>query len=122
MEGSTKETVSVEDAREEIAGEAAQPVDIRDDEAWVEAHVPGAIHIPTDRLDDLVDQLSKDDRLIVVGDKSDNGESMVASLRERGFDAAAIDGGMEAWMSKNFTIQPSDDPDSSDDPDALRGT
>ncbi len=32
-------------------------------------------------------------------------------LCTRGYDAVAVDGGMEDWVSKGFQIQPTADPD-----------
>jgi hypothetical protein len=32
-------------------------------------------------------------------------------LSERGYDAVAVDGGMDDWVSESYPIQPTDDPD-----------
>jgi hypothetical protein len=47
----------------------------------------------------------------VVGDDKGECARVVESLRERGFEASAIKGGMKAWKDENFTLQPSEDPD-----------
>jgi rhodanese-related sulfurtransferase len=39
----------------------------------------------------------------------------VSALRERGFDAAVLEGGVDAWRDEDFKLQPSDDPEVSPD-------
>jgi rhodanese-related sulfurtransferase len=60
---------------------------VRSDEEWSEGHVPGAIHLP-------------------------DGEARTPKdLRERGYDAVAVDGGMDDWIAEDFNVQPTEDPD-----------
>jgi rhodanese-related sulfurtransferase len=119
------ERIGVEQAREEIAGGDAQAVDVRDDDAWNDGHPPGAIHIPRDRLESDTDELDSDGRVAVFADDDDAAAEAASLLRERGFEAVAVKGGMDAWKSEGFNLQPSPDPDedaeiepdSSPDPD-----
>ena len=62
-----EETVGVEQAREAVAGGDAKALDIRDEEEWSGAHVPGAIHIPAEKLESGIDDLDLDSeqRLVV---------------------------------------------------------
>jgi hypothetical protein len=47
----------------------------------------------------------------VVGDDDDQSAEVAGSLREHGFEARVMEGGMKAWKDENFTLQPSEDPD-----------
>ena len=105
------QTVNVEEARQAIAGDGAVAIDVRDADEWAEGHVPGALHLPEGELESRLEDLPKDQRLIVVGEKGDPGTGVAADLRDRGFDAVAIEGGMEAWKDEDFTLQPSPDAD-----------
>jgi rhodanese-related sulfurtransferase len=96
----TLEQIEVEDAREQIAGGKAQALDVRDDEAWNDAHIPGAVN----ETDDLQEGLP----VIVVAD-GDPPEVVVTALGEGDFEVAVLAGGMDSWKQADFTIQPSDD-------------
>jgi rhodanese-related sulfurtransferase len=38
-------------------------------------------------------------------------EQAAEALRDDGYDAVAVDGGMDDWASEDFKIQPTADPD-----------
>jgi rhodanese-related sulfurtransferase len=112
MAPSGTEKVDVERARQEIAGEGAQALDIRGEEAWRDGHVPGALLITREQLEARIEEISQEGRVFVIAEEG--GEEVAAELRERGYDAAAIEGGMDAWKDADFTLQPSEDPDLED--------
>jgi tRNA 2-thiocytidine biosynthesis protein TtcA len=106
------ETVDVEAARREIASGESQAVDVRSEEEWSKGHVPGAIHIlnggsATDRTTRLEDGA----RLIVIAANNKLAIRAAKDLCTRGYDAVAVDGGMDDWVSQGFPIQPTADPD-----------
>jgi rhodanese-related sulfurtransferase len=111
MEASTQDTIGVEEARQAIATGEAQAIDIRDKDDWLDGHVPGALFAADEQLEVRVEELSKDKPVVVVDEKGKGCAEVVGSLRERGFEASAMKGGMKAWKSENFTLQPSEDPD-----------
>ena len=106
------ETLDVEAARREIASGDGQAVDVRSEEEWNKGHVPGAIHLQeggsaTDRTHRLEDGA----RLIVIAGSSKLAVRAAKDLCTRGYDAVAVDGGMDDWVSEGFPIQPTADPD-----------
>jgi hydroxyacylglutathione hydrolase len=105
------EKLSIEEARRAIAGGDADALDIREEEDWSKAHVPGAIHIPINQLSSGLEELDSNRRLIVFAGDDGSGEDAVSTLRERGFDAALAEGGIDDWTSENFRTQPTEDPD-----------
>ncbi len=115
MEASAKDTIEVTEAREAIATAEAQVIDIRDKEAWLDGHVPGSLHAAGEQLEIRIEELSTEQPVIVVGDDDDQSAEVAGSLRERGFEARVMKGGMKAWKDEKFTLQPSEDPDLSDD-------
>ena len=77
-----------------------------------QGHVPGAIHLQeggsaTDRTHRLEDGA----RLIVIASNSKLAVRAAKDLCTRGYDAVAVDGGMDDWVSEGFPIQPTTDPD-----------
>jgi phage shock protein E len=105
------ERVSVEDARREIAGGEATAVDIRSEEKWSEGHVPGAIHLPDGDPEQATKPLEEGARLLVFAEDGKQAGEAAKELSERGYNAAAVDGGMGDWVSEDFPIQPTNDPD-----------
>jgi rhodanese-related sulfurtransferase len=103
--------LSIKEARLEIAGGQAQPIDVRDEEAWGEAHVHGAIHIPMERLSE-VEGLEDGQRVIVFAGDDKSAREAVGTLCDKGLDAVAAEGGIDAWLREDFRAQPTTDPDS----------
>jgi rhodanese-related sulfurtransferase len=104
------EKLGVEDARREIAG-GATAVDVRSEEEWSEGHVPGAIHLPDGDPEQAAKPLEEGARLLVIAKDGKLAAKAASSLAEKGYDAAAVDGGMDDWVSEDFPIQPTVDPD-----------
>jgi rhodanese-related sulfurtransferase len=115
MEASGQDTITVEEAREAIAASEAQGIDVRDREAWLEGHVPGVPHAAGDQLEARIDDLVEDRPVVVVGDDVEQCAEAVSALRDRGYEARPMEGGMKAWRDEGFTLQPSDDPELSKD-------
>lgn len=111
-----QETVDVEEAREVIAAGDGKPLDIRDEEAWSEARVPGAIHAPAEKLSSALDELDldSDQRLLVFAPDESTGRDAVSTLRDRGFEASLVEGGIEEWSSENYRLQPTEDMEQED--------
>jgi rhodanese-related sulfurtransferase len=105
------ETIGIEDARREIAGGDAVAIDVRSEEEWGKAHVPGATHLPAADLDTAADRPERGARLIVIADDGELAAKAATRLSDQGYDAVAAEGGMDAWISEDFNVQPTDDPD-----------
>jgi phage shock protein E len=105
------ETIGVEEARREIAGGDATAVDVRSGEEWSEGHVPGAIHLPDGDPEQATKPLEEGARLMVIAKNGKLSVQAAKDLRESGYDAVAVDGGMDDWVSEDFPIQPTADPD-----------
>jgi rhodanese-related sulfurtransferase len=109
MEASHADSVSVEQARKEIAGEGANAIDVRGEEAWREGHIPGALLIAREDIEGRIEEIPSEGRIFVIAEKG--GDEVASKLRDHGCDAAVVEGGMDAWKGADFTLQPSEDPD-----------
>jgi rhodanese-related sulfurtransferase len=105
------EKLGVEEARREIAGGEATAVDVRSEEEWQEGHVPGAIHLPDADPEQATKPLEEGARLLVIADDGKVAVDAASKLSDHGYDAVPVEGGMDDWVSENFRIQPTADPD-----------
>jgi rhodanese-related sulfurtransferase len=109
--GSDANKVSVEDARQEVARGDAVAVDVRSEEEWSAGHVPGAVHFPEGgKASERTGRLEEGARLMVIAKNGKLAVRAAKDLSTRGYDAVAVDGGMDDWAS-NFNTQPTEDPD-----------
>jgi rhodanese-related sulfurtransferase len=106
----SEESLSVEAARQEIAGGDAIAVDVRSEEEWSEGHVPGATHLPEGDLDSG-ERPESGARLVVIAKDGRTAISAAGRLSDEGYDAVAVEGGMDDWVSEDFNLQPTPDPD-----------
>jgi rhodanese-related sulfurtransferase len=105
------ETVGIEDARTEIARGEAVAVDVRDEEEWGQGHVPGATHLPDGDVESATERPEEGARLMVIAKDGGMAAEAASRLSEQGYDAVAVDGGMDDWTDENFNVQPTEDPD-----------
>jgi rhodanese-related sulfurtransferase len=107
----SEESLPIDAARREIAGGDAIAVDVRPEEEWSEGHVPGAIHAPDGELDADGERVEPGARLVVFAKDGQMAVRAAGRLSEDGYDAVAVDGGMDDWISEDFNLQPTPDPD-----------
>jgi rhodanese-related sulfurtransferase len=104
----TEETVAPERARELIASDGAQTLDLRDDDEFAEAHIAGAVRPDDEELDRALESLDEDKPVVVVCADGERSAKVAADLRERGFQAAALKGGMKNWAGDKLPTIPRD--------------
>jgi rhodanese-related sulfurtransferase len=75
--------------------------------------VPGAIHLPDGAQDSAAGGKLPEEgaRLMVIAKDGKVAGQAASRLAEEGFDAVAVDGGMDDWESEDFNLQPTPDPD-----------
>jgi rhodanese-related sulfurtransferase len=105
------ELLEPERARELVASNEATVLDLREEEQWRDKRVPGARRASEDELDAALELVGDDQMLIVVCDEDEEGAALAERLREKGREAACLEGGMKAWEDEKFPLQPSRDPD-----------
>lgn len=93
-------------ARELIASEGGQALDVQGDDEYAEAHIAGAVRAQDDQLEAALESLSQDLPVVVVCTDGKRSPDVASDLRERGFQAAVIKGGMRAWAGDRLPTQP----------------
>ncbi|MGE3188516.1 MAG: rhodanese-like domain-containing protein, partial [Vicinamibacterales bacterium] len=88
-----------------LDGAGARVIDVRTPVEWAEGHLPGATHIPLGYLPGRLDELPRDQPLLMqcqAGARS----AIAASLLERaGFtEVLNLTGGYEAWVGQGYAV------------------
>jgi glyoxylase-like metal-dependent hydrolase (beta-lactamase superfamily II)/rhodanese-related sulfurtransferase len=82
-------------------------LDVRERDAYLEGHVPGATHLPRGQLELRVNEDLPDPtrRIVTCCEFGRISTLAAATLRTMGFDrAVALDGGMQAWRAAGYPI------------------
>lgn len=113
--------VSTDEARQLVASNEVEVIDLRDEEGWLKGHIPGA-HRAADDLDAKLEELPDDRKLLVVCDDGQRSGEVAGELDGDDREAVSLAGGMEAWLSDGLPSQPSIDyepgPDSVEEGDS----
>jgi rhodanese-related sulfurtransferase len=108
---SLDDALEPEQARELIASNEAEVLDIRPEDQWHDKRVPGSRRVEESDLDAAVEELDEDRGLLIVCEDGEQSAGIAARLRERGREAACIEGGINAWEKEKLAMQPSSDAD-----------
>jgi len=105
----SEESVDPKRARELIATERIQTLDLRDQDDFADAHIAGAVRVEGDDIEAALESLDEDRPVIVVCADGKRSAEVASDLRERGCQAAVIKGGMKAWAGDSLPTQPRED-------------
>ena len=72
-------------------------LDVREPVEWDYGHIEGAVHIPLTEIPSRVEELPVDQQLLVVCKVGGRSAQATSFLREKGFDAVNLAGGMIDW-------------------------
>jgi rhodanese-related sulfurtransferase len=101
-----EEELDAERARELIASDGAQTLDLREEDEFAAAHIAGALRAEQDEVEGALESLSQDSPVVVVCADGKRSSEVAADLRERGFQATVIKGGMKAWSGESLPTLP----------------
>ncbi|MEO9139705.1 MAG: rhodanese-like domain-containing protein [Jatrophihabitans sp.] len=97
-------TVTVEDLPAD-----AVLLDVREDEEWSCGRIAGALHIPMNQVPQRMSYdpgpLTPDARIVVVCKVGGRSAAVTAWLRQQGFDATNLEGGMFAWAAARAPME-----------------
>jgi len=95
--------VSVDEAYQ-MYNEGTFVLDVRTPEEWNEFHAPDTTLIPLDQLAARVNELPKDQPIVVIcrsGNRSQTGRDI---LLQAGFDATSVNGGLNEWRATGYPV------------------
>jgi len=73
-------------------------IDVREDDEFAEAHVPGAHHIPLGEVVDRIDEVPTDGTVYVICARGGRSAKAAEHYRNLGIDAVNVAGGTLAWI------------------------
>lgn len=85
-----------------LHGAGAFVLDVRREDEYVSGHVPGAVLVPLDELGARLDELPKDEPLLVICRSGARSATAVEALRGAGYDATNVAGGTLDWIEAGF--------------------
>ena len=80
-------------------------VDVREQQEWDLGHAPDAVHIPLGELERRLNELPRSQPLVVTCRGCGRASRAVKFLRDQGYDARILDGGMLEWHKQNRPMQ-----------------
>ncbi len=98
--------------------EGVQIIDVRYPNEWEAGRIEGAVHIPHDDLADRLEEIDRRRPLVTVCRSGNRSGRAAEFLRDEGFHAENLEGGMEAWAEHGFPVtRPDGEPGSVVDPE-----
>jgi|SRR5438309_8432208 len=84
--------------------EGALLLDVREPDEWNAGHAPDALHVPLAALAARAGELNSDRAIVAVCRSGGRSERAAAALRQRGYDAVNLNGGMQAWAAAGLPV------------------
>jgi len=79
-------------------------LDVRYPNEWEAGHIRGAIHVPLDYLSDHLEELDRSRLIVTVCRSGQRSDRAAQELRDEGFEAENLDGGMLAWTEQDLAV------------------
>ncbi len=83
---------------------AVQIVDVRHPHEWQAGRIPGAAHIPLDELENRVDEIDRSRPVVMVCRTGNRSAQAMELLRDKGFEADSLDGGLTEWAASGLSL------------------
>ena len=80
-------------------------LDVREDDEFKAGHIPGAEWIPLGQLSSRLNELPKDKTIVAVCRSGNRSGQATELLRQNGFDAHNMQGGMNSWVQAGLEVQ-----------------
>nr|WP_297348711.1 thiosulfate sulfurtransferase GlpE [uncultured Glaciecola sp.] len=106
------EHISAQDTKAWLDAGTAKVVDIRDDQSFEQAHIPGAFHLTNGSIQRFMDENDFDTPVIVVCYHGHSSQQAAQYILHQGFENVySMDGGFEVWRTQfpsQSSLEPSD--------------
>lgn len=98
------ETIDVDQAYQLYTGGVAF-LDVRTPEEWQSSHIPGATFLPLDQVKSQVDNLPRDQEIVIYCRSGNRSVEAAQILLEAGFEnITSMDGGINDWISAGYEV------------------
>jgi len=86
--------------------DGAYLLDVRTQEEWDDFHIPGTTLIPVDELANRVDEVPRDQDVVVVCRSGNRSQVGLDILLQAGFtQVISMDGGVSTWRDSGYPIE-----------------
>ncbi len=101
------EPVPAHELLERVRANLVTVLDVRPAEEFDNGHVPGAINVPLEQLENHLSQLDPQQQIVAYcrGPHCILAFDAVARLREKGFDALRLEGGLPEWKLEGLPVE-----------------
>jgi thiosulfate sulfurtransferase len=90
--------IQIHEAKKKLDEKCSLFVDIRDSGSYSQAHIPGAIHLNDDNVQEFLQNTAKDQAVVVYCYHGNSSLGAAGYFLENGFkNVASMMGGFEAW-------------------------
>lgn len=89
---------------QQLLEDGARLVDVRRAYEWDAGHAPAALHIPLDQLPGRHDELKGAQQVVMVCRSGSRSARATQWLRQQGYEAVNLDGGMQAWARAGGSV------------------
>jgi|1186.fasta_scaffold83663_2 rhodanese-related sulfurtransferase len=100
--------IDADRAAREVAESGAQLVDVGEPDEWFAGHLPHAILVEPELVDQEMLKLAKDKPVVIVSRSTELSTEVAASLHDHGFDVAMLEGGVAAWKAAGHPLVKAD--------------
>jgi len=90
-------TISIDELQEKYKNENLNILDVREEDEYEEAHIPGATNIPLSNIDQELTKLDKDKEYVVHCQAGSRSKKASDILEEQGYQVTNVSGGMKDW-------------------------
>ena len=99
----TVPTVPADEGQALVSG-GAMLLDVREPDEWGAGHAPGAAFMPMGQVEEHIDELPRDRRIVVICRSGGRSATVTQALVAAGFDGVNLAGGMRAWAASGFDV------------------
>lgn len=99
------ETIDVAAANQLASQADVFLLDVREESEYASGHIPGATLIPLGQLQSRLSEIPKDKTVVAVCRSGNRSGQATTLLRQQGFDAYNMAGGMNAWQQAGLPVE-----------------
>ncbi|MFB6262909.1 MAG: ArsR/SmtB family transcription factor [Bradymonadaceae bacterium] len=101
------ESVQGDELAERIEEGDVTLIDVRPREEYEAGHLPGAVSVPLEELEERIDELPSDEEIVAYcrGPYCVMSAEAVETLREREFDAIRLEDGVREWEDRGYSVE-----------------
>jgi rhodanese-related sulfurtransferase len=83
---------------------AVHMVDVRHPHEWQAGRIAGAMHIPLDELERRMGEIDRSRQVVTVCRSGNRSTQAMELLRDKGFEAYSLDGGLAEWAASGLPL------------------